>query len=290
MESVVALLQREVQRKLGRCMLRLQQYERLLKSMVASMALTGPIEQLRAVQDEQVCSMRNRTLGTLVGVFTGRYLTTASGDVEVGQGEDISLGNPAAPWGSVRFNISMSPELHAQTKAGLAELVDLRNDLVHHLIENFDISEVNGCRAASNHLDSCYEQIDGHYRTLKIWASSLCESQAQASTFLQSEAFEDAFVRGVDPDASVCWPRSPIVEYLREAETACQVGGWTLLDAAIRHISKKNRDQVPTKYGCKTWRQVLKRSGQFEARSVAGSNNSTGRTWYRSSSDNVVPG
>jgi hypothetical protein len=59
----------------------------------------------------------------------------------------------------MRFNISMSPELHAQTKAGLAELVDLRNDLVHHLIENFDISDENGCRAASSHLDSCYEPV-----------------------------------------------------------------------------------------------------------------------------------
>jgi len=290
MESVVASLQHEVQRKLGRCMLRLQQYERLLKSMVASMSLTGPIDQLRAVQNEQVCGRRNRTLGTLVGIFTGCHLTKASRDVEVEQGDDIAFGNPAAAWASVRFNISMSPELHAQTKAGLAELVDLRNDLVHHLIENFDISDENGCRAASSHLDSCYEQIDGHYRVLKTWASSLSESQAQVSALLQSKAFEIAFVNGMKPNASVCWPTSPIVEYLREAETACQVGGWTSLDAAIKYVSKKSRDQVPTKYGCKTWRQVLKRSGQFDARSVAGSNDSTGQTWYRSSSDNVVPG
>lgn len=59
----------------------------------------------------------------------------------------------------MRFNISMPPEYRAQTKAGLAELVDLRNDLVHHLIENFDISHENGCRAACSHLDSCYEPV-----------------------------------------------------------------------------------------------------------------------------------
>jgi len=35
MENTVAALQHEVQRKLGRCILRLQQYERLLKAMVA---------------------------------------------------------------------------------------------------------------------------------------------------------------------------------------------------------------------------------------------------------------
>lgn len=35
-------LQREVQRLLGRCMLRLQQYERLLKAIVAHHELAGP--------------------------------------------------------------------------------------------------------------------------------------------------------------------------------------------------------------------------------------------------------
>jgi primosomal protein N'' len=60
------VLQNEVQRKLGRCMIRVQQYERRLKAMVASMAVEGPLEQLQAVHDQQVAGMRNRTLGTLV--------------------------------------------------------------------------------------------------------------------------------------------------------------------------------------------------------------------------------
>ena len=46
-------LQCEVQRKLGRCMLRLQQYERLLKAMVAGMALEGPMEQLDEMRAKQ---------------------------------------------------------------------------------------------------------------------------------------------------------------------------------------------------------------------------------------------
>ena len=47
----------------------------------------------------------------------------------------------------------MSPERYAQTTAGLADLVAIRNDLVPHLIERFDISDENGCRAASSHLE-----------------------------------------------------------------------------------------------------------------------------------------
>lgn len=287
MENVIAVLQHEVQRQLGRCMLRLQQYERLLKAMVAGMAIEGPAEKLQAVQDKQALSMRNRTLGTLVGMFTEQHLTAASADTQVGPDEGIDAKGQSSdtPWASIRFTISMSPERYAQVKAGLVELVNWRNDLVHHLIERFDISDADGCRAASGHLDSCYQRIDGHCQVLKTWASGLSEARARVSSLVQSKAFEDAFVHGINPDGSVCWPRSTIVECLREAETASQVDGWTSLDSAITFMLKENRDQMPSRYGCKTWRQVLKQSGQFEVRSVSGSNSKVGQTWYRSYAD-----
>lgn len=284
MENVVVVLQHEVQRKLGRCMLRLQQYERLLKAMVAGMDVTGPPEQLRDVQDRQAVSMRNRTLGTLVGMFTEQHLSAASADVQVGPEEDTGANGQSsdASWARIRFSISMSPERHAQTKAALVELVHLRNDLVHHLIERFDLSDEDGCRAASHHLDSCYERIDGHCQHLKTWATSLGDSQALMLSFLQTNDFEDAFVHGINSDGTVCWSRSSIVECLRNAEAACQADGWTPLDAAIRFISRAHRDQIPSRYGCKTWRQVLKKSGQFELRSAAGLDGAMGKAWYRS--------
>jgi hypothetical protein len=282
-DNGLEVLQHEVQRKLGRCMLRLQQYERLLKAMVAGMALEGPLEQLQATRAGQVASASGKSLGTLVRMFTGGHLTLAPSECEKEPG-DTSSGAQSADvaWASMRFSISMSPERYAQTTAGLAELVALRNDLVHHLIERFDISDENGCRAATMHLESCYEKIDGHCQLLKTWATGVAESQALASSYWQSKAFEDAFVHGINPDGSVCWPGSSIVECLREAETACQVDGWTSLDAAIVYISRAAPDQVPSRYGCKTWRQVLKKYEQFESRSDPASDSERGATWYRS--------
>lgn len=290
MDNAVAVLQHEVQRKLGRCMLRLQQYERLLKAMVASMAVTGPPEQLDAVRDRQADNVRNRTLGTLVGMFTEQHLTTASEDPQVGPDEGTGANSPpsGASWASMHCTITMSPECYAQTKAGLVELVNLRNDLVHHLIERFDISDEDGCHAASLHLDSCYERIDGYLQLLKTWTAGAVTVQSLMSSFVQSKAFEDAFVDGINSDGSVCWSRSSIVECLRLAETACQVEGWTPLDVAIRLISKHHRDQIPSKYGCRTWRQVLKQSGQFEVRSVSGSKYEAGQAWYRSYGNSVA--
>lgn len=286
-DCVLKALQHEVQRKLGGCMLRLQQYERLLKDMVAGMAVEGPVEQLQALQDQKRDCMRTKTLGTLAGMFTGDHLSAALSDVEVGPDKGTSFSDQSVdvPWASVRFNIAMSSERYSQTKDGLAELVALRNDLVHHFIERFDIFDDNGCREAVAHLDTCYEQIDGHFERLKDWATSLAETRALMSSYMQSKSFEDMFVHGINPDGSVCWPRSTIIECLREAETACQVDGWTSLDAAIRFISKENRDQVPSRYGCKTWRQVLRKSGLFELRCPAPKEGAIGRAWYRSCPD-----
>lgn len=42
-------LQRDVQRKLGRCLLRLQQYEILLKALVAHREISGPAEALQGI-------------------------------------------------------------------------------------------------------------------------------------------------------------------------------------------------------------------------------------------------
>ena len=43
--------QRDVQRLLGRCMLRIQQYERLLKAMLAHHEVDGPVETLEGQTD-----------------------------------------------------------------------------------------------------------------------------------------------------------------------------------------------------------------------------------------------
>lgn len=288
-DNVLAVLQREVQRKLGRCILRLQQYERVLKLMVASMAVEGPIEQFKAARTRQESDASDKSLGTLVRMFTSGHLIPASSEGEKGPDDSCSRGQSAdVAWASMRSIISMSPERYAQTKESLAELVALRNDLVHHLIERFDISDENACLAATTHLESCYEKIDGQCQLLKSWAMGFAEAQAQASSFLQSKTFEESFLHGINADGTVSWARSTIVECLREAETACQVDGWTSLDAALAFISKENRDQMPSRYGCKTWRQVLKKSGLFELRNAAASDGAIGKAWYRSCAQDAV--
>lgn len=285
----VEVAQLEMQQNLGRCMLRLQQYERLLKAMVAGMSLEGHPVDLRAVRSRQETAASKKTLGTLVGIFTDDYLTETQLTTE-DETADVSPAEEEtdAPSFKIRHHIVMSPERLEQTKAALAELVAIRNDLVHNLIERFDISEESGCLAATRHMQDCYQKIDGHLGELKEWAEGQAKVAELAHFLRQSKEFENAFVHGINPDGTVRWRQSTIVECLRNAESVCEEGGWTSLDAAITFIMRENPDQTPTLYGCKTWRHVFMKSELFEFRCEAGSEASRGQTWYRSRVENHV--
>lgn len=289
MADTLPSLQREVQRKLGRCMLRLQQYERLMKALVANMAVQGPPEKLQAIRDKQVLCANTKTLGTLIGMFTGSYLNVSAPQGQPAPedaGADDKL--PSESWIRMNFSMSMPPDLHAQTKQAVAELVDMRNDLVHHFLERFDLWDESGCRAAEVHLDACFDQIDDDLQDLTTWAASLEQARAMMLSTMQSQQFENALVHGIGPDGAVHWPISTIVECLRNAEQVCAIDGWTLLNSAIAHVRGSHPDQTPELYGCGSWRHVIHASQQFDI--LKKTNQVTGglAVWYRSRSEKAA--
>ncbi|WP_315808455.1 OST-HTH/LOTUS domain-containing protein [Pseudomonas sp. C9-3] len=270
-------LQRTVQRKLGRCMLQLQQYERLLKAMVAHSELSGPPEQLQAIRDEKVAFTHKKTLGTLVGMLTENYLKLPDLADESEQAEPIDQ-----IWINFRCQLELPEERYAETKSALKELVDLRNELVHHFLQRFDLWGVDGCVAAEAYLDESYETIDGHYLTLRDWAKSMGEARQLVVSFMQTPEYRDFVINGIGPDGAVHWASSGITNYLREAETKLAQAGWTPLFEAIHWIAKTYPEQTPKRYGCGSWRHVIHESQQFEIRKQCQSDTGVTVVWYRS--------
>jgi len=266
-----------VQRKLGRCLLRLQQYEILLKALVAHGDVAGPPAELVAVRDAQVASAQKKTLGTLVGMLTERHLTSAEND----DGTDEPQGDGGL-WFRFRFQVGLDASQHQATTAALKELVDLRNELVHHFLQRFNISESQACMAADAYLDASYETIDGHYLTLRGWAQVMHEAHEAMASFMKTAAFEDLLVNGIAPDSTVDWPASGAVRCLREAETRFATEGWTLLNTATTWIRAQHPDQHPQRYGCGSWRHVIHESRQFEVRRTVNTEQGCGEVWYRS--------
>lgn len=275
-------LQREVQRKLGRCLLRLQQYEILLKALVAHSDIAGSPAELLAVRDAQVASAQKKTLGTLVGMLTERHLSSADED----DNPDEPQGDGGL-WFRFRFQVGLDASQHQATTAALKELVDLRNELVHHFLQRFNIWEPQGCIDADAYLDASYETIDGHYLTLRGWAQSMDEARALMASFMRTATFEDFLVNGIAPDGSVDWPASGAVRCLREAEGLFATEGWTLLNTATTWIRAQHPDHHPHRYGCGSWRHVIHESQLFEIRKTVNTEQGCGEVWYRSRQEEV---
>ena len=262
----LAELQRAVQRKLGGCIWRLQQYERLLKAMVANTDLAGEPAHLQALRDARVASVHKTTLGGLVSLFTGGYLRAEDESAPAQETDDNTPGDRF--WFSFHQRMEMTAERLEAITAELKELVELRNELVHHLLERFDLGQLDRCEAAVVYLDESRATIDRHYLTLRGWAEHTDNARALAASFMNSDAFKDLLIDGIALDGQVHWPVSGIVSSLREAEQALAPSGgqahWIELNAAIAWIAKQHPDQTPKRYGCSSWPQVLHESREFE--------------------------
>lgn len=270
-------LQHEVQRLIGRCILRLQQYERLMKAILAHHEIAGPVETLEAQRAARVERLSDKSLGTLVKSLFETY--AVADDYE----RDL-LPEDKTPTDRISMafshRITMEQQRLAETRAAVEDLVAMRNELVHHFIERFDLESNDGCAAAMRHLGGCYERIDRHLAELADWARGMEQARALMASFAQTEAFHDMVVNGIAPDGSFDWPGTGIVSVLRQAAAEQSEAGWTRLERARAWIEADHPEQVPMKYGCRTWPQVLTESRLFDLEYRAGED---GRkvAWFR---------
>lgn len=255
--------QREVRGLLGRCLLRLQQYEHLIKAIVAHHDIAGPAHALESIRAERIADAATKTLGTLVGYVVGSYVVTD----EVDTSDEVTdkAANDVMSF-RMRTHMSMSAEDYARTEADLKELVLQRNNLVHHFIDQHDLWSLEGCRGANDALLAAYSRIDEHFEQLRGWAEHMDQARRLTAEFVQSDAFHDLVANGIAPDGTVDWPAAGIVRVLREAAGELAVDGWTPVASAGRWITERHPEQLPGKYGCSSWRQVVHESRLFELR------------------------
>lgn len=256
-------LQQDVQRLLGRCMLRLQQYERLIKAMVVDHKLSGPMNALEEARSAQIDGTALKTLGTLVGELLGSYFAAG----EIGPNEETETNSPEnVNWFAMQMKLGLPAAEFVRVESELRELVRLRNNLVHHFIDQHDISSTDGCRSAQETLISAYTLIDQHFGQLRQWAETMMKTRQAMAEALLSEKVIDFVVNGIPPDGKVNWDGSGIVSALREAFDALVVDGWASVAEAGRWVAKRYPEQLPAKYECASWQQVVHETHILELR------------------------
>lgn len=276
-EEFNSALQHEVQRQLGRCLLRLQQYERLLKDMLGQHRLGGPANELEELRTQNIKRFAGKTLGQLVEVLFDTYAVREGTERPVLDESKLPTDKISM---SFQFQIQMDEERLAGIREATEELVRMRNELVHHFIEGFSIWTNEGCSAALEHLRGCYVRIDRHYMELREWAEQMENAQAMFASFAQTPVFLDLMVNAIAPDGNIHWPSAGIVQALRDATAQNSTDGWLRLERAQAWMARHHPDQTPERYKCKTWPQVLHESRAFKLEYRLDGNRKV--AWFRS--------
>jgi len=166
----------------------------------------------------------------------------------------------------MRLHLNLSDADFARMESELRELVLLRNNLVHHFIDQHDIGTLDGCRGAQDALVAAYSRIDQHVEQLRSWAETMWRCQGVVAEFVQSDVFRDWMVNGIRPGDTAFGPDADIVRAFGTAAGELAVDGWAPVAEAERWISERHPGQLPAKHGCSSWRQVLHESRRFEIR------------------------
>lgn len=185
--------QREAQRMLGRCMLRLQQYERLLKAMLIEHEFSGPVAELVDIRAEREKTISRKTLGNLIGAFVGSYLVADGQEVPPKDSENATDTRASFAF---RFTIGLSDEEFKQTEIDLRQLVDLRNMLVHQFIDHHDPWTREGCLQAQKVLTDAYNQVDLQYARLVEIAKVHDEVRRSLSEHMKAQEIRDRVIQG----------------------------------------------------------------------------------------------
>ena len=276
--------QRDVQRKLGRCLLLLQQYELMAKHLVAHSSLEGStIEEMQADQAERLHSVANRTLGQLAKDLAGNVFQSDTQPDDEDHDKERSPESFKLPRFRTTSSVSLPAEDFDSFKTQLDELVLMRNALVHHFLQRFNVFNEEGCEAALAHLDSCATSIEHHVTTMKGWLSHKKEAhQYQAALFSHPKVqalFEREFAPEPPEDLG---PEHPLVVLLRQAEGVVAKDGWTLMSDAIEYIAMVAPGETPKKHKVRTWQQVFRRSRGFEIKKDIALDSFDVTVWYRS--------
>lgn len=262
-------LQREVQRLLGDCLIRLQQYELLMKAIVAEHDMSGSTRSGNGGQLTPTTDTNGKMLGQLTNILLGSFLTD---DEEAG----VLQRSPEDGSSSVRVRIHLGllPDERAQVESDLKEFVRLRNHLVHHFVEQHDLKSLDGCRVAAVALTTASGEITYHFDNLRGWAEDLVRTKQRAAEVFNSDRWRNALIHG-----EILWPYTVIVIALHEAATELALDGWTPVTKAVEWVSARYPEELPEHYGCRSWQQVLHESGLFELRPRQPGERRA--TWYR---------
>lgn len=250
--------QHEVQRRLGDCLLQLQDYELRLKRLLAVSDIRHTSSGHGQITCDTSADLHRKTLGMLAGELMGSFFMVEG---ESFDGTKLEDAEPSGPTITFRARIALSKEDFQQTEIDIRDLVTLRNDLVHHFLEGQDLKTLEGCLTAQAALTRALDRVAAALAVLSSFEGDLSVVQGEMAAHISTSEGQEFFVQSRLP-----WHRLQITQTLTEAAKACTIDGWASVSDAVTWMAARIQDEDPGTYGCKSWSQVIHETRLFDLR------------------------
>lgn len=243
----------EVLRRVGRNLVIFQQVEQALKFLTTHARFHAPASQFAERFGKHAEAIQKKSMGDLAGKLVDNVLQADR--------DDGTPDNVTEAWFGFRFTIESDAESVARHERELKELVDRRNELVHHFLPRWHDAVDGDADAALAWLDAQREAAVALLDRLQGWARTVETARKEQAAFLLSpegqREVELVVLRG-----------SRLVVMLGQiAMHTPRPDGWTVLDTA-RHLVKREEPEelndLRTRFGHPNLRAILQATELFD--------------------------
>lgn len=175
----------ELLQAVGRNVVNFQRLERCLKMLARFSSLSGTASTVGEYQVRNASKTDSLTLGGAIREW----------ELVAGSGERVSPPTPDLfePSFSISYGAFIKPDALEKHGQRLRELAKERNNLVHHVLADFDFSSEEACRAYSQRLDGQNARILHELSFLAPVVREICALRES----LQDPATIDQLVEGI---------------------------------------------------------------------------------------------
>lgn len=171
-------------RKIGRNVVNLQRFERMMKLIIVRSDVSGYASELAKIHQNKTQEKSLKTLGSLVKEFLD---TVYSADDSFSDGPVDSLNEI---WISHAFGVQSNADSIKKSERELHELVEERNLLIHHWLAEVDFDSVDECNELISRLDAQDDRLKPHYESLMRQLGHMQTAQNELRRLLEAELRE----------------------------------------------------------------------------------------------------
>jgi len=245
----------EIQRKIGRNLLLIQKMEYLLKYFVLHSNISGNLSQLKDIKKTRHEKLSKMSMGQVLPQYLNHINPSKENNQEIPNFKsDIHI--------SIEWNYDLSKEEFEKKENLFSDILKERNDLVHHLIPDFNESSIKSCKDLEYKLDEQKNRLLAELKHLQAIIKAIQKAHNRFKEYSESGFFEKALYYD-----KLLNDQLLILELAKLSMQNDELDGWISLGFAgihIRNIIPEEVNKLKDKYGYKTLKPLIQNTKMFE--------------------------